>query len=1720
MTTKKTIALLLIAVLAFGMLPNAFPVAEAADAAWRYGLNGALGWNEDTYYTVEKRTSNNNWRQGLASANGEIAFLESGDPNEDVFIFNNTKIVYDDNGVHEAPVLSDIIDQQRAGAINYNQWIWNQAANTYDQNTYGINGGRGMVWSRPYQPAAQYRIKNNDYTSANRTNYNRYTNYETAEVGAQWKDADGNEWDRRSFASRADNVIVTYIEAPAGKTLNLTVSMDHITDMRNEGTVDALPATDYVVSQEGGAVVGFGTVGKYQTRNITGTKNTEKTLFSYGGWASATRIVSDSSCRIDYDPATRTVAQNSGFSVSQAFQANDPKLHITGTNSVMLITKVDRQDDGCNTVDDIRTVLYDRLQSEIAELVSSRRITCTESGYQALLSSHKAIHGEMFNNVRIDLCQTQEEKADRELTNQRLIQKQNNSKNEINKAFLERVYNNGRYGLICAHGYGSTRLSAIWCGTWNPSWSGDYTLDANTNLQVSGLNTGNMMQAGQGYINFIVRMVADWEKNAQRIYGMEDAILGPPRVDGTGQGQSYHYSDTYPHVFVNGITDWLLLPIFEYWQCYGNQKIELGKDIDPARNMSVLDWSEADVARIRADGCYDLVEDVLYPMAVKAMNFWTQFADEKYYTDGKGIHHVNDGTTLSQAVAEGDEDARYIFAPGFSPENSPRTGGASVQALAYNVSMDIAAAHDALFIARTMLEMKDPDDPRLAQWDEFEKRIPEYLYQPKTGELKEWASYDLAEAHNHRHESHAYAAWPGYEAQDNEEIREGLAIAMDMRSAAYNGQEATESHGATHKALVEARLKRPVALERVMLYLLTNGYQYSNMLTSHNRSNGSCLCTDSAFGLMGAVNESLLYSNTGIVEILPTLLPNLEKGKITGLRARCNTQADIEWDLSAGTASVILTTDEESADLKLMCGLDWTSASLGGTSLTVSRDELGRSYANVSLRKGQAAKVEFKLQDENGSTRDAYGEIKANSCDLSKREIDSSKPSGAIGTTKALDWIGFQGLDFGDEGSKAKMVLTAANECTDGGLNRDGTRVVRIYTGDPNDGSAPFAEAVIPNTGGAYRRIEVALPSRFTGVQNIYIKFVDGGVDLRSIEFFEMPVANVSDDTDYSVSPKKPLVLELNTEQYSYTLNGRNVSDGTKIAEEGEWTLAVTKQGSSSVFRTIRFRTVVTEANRLLPKNVTAKPEQAVSLAENLGDPGKTLWLAPPNTTAFRTGENMTSTPGNSSQIAAPAREGIYELVVTDNKGEVLSRSFAAVRVSTSGLSDIDFTDATDSDKFEIIGMLNAQQTAAGLVLKTTRNAVEPCNGQNTGSQENTPEDLVCVQVSGDWTATLQFSFDPTASNGYYQFFGFYAAEGDDWQNMAGIRGGDGALQNFLRTGGAVSADDADLNSTPGLASAGTYWFRIAKEGDTYTCYRGENNENFTKIFAYEKTGIEADRLVIDAYTGMTEGYTFTLEQLSFEDGSLPPAADKSALDSIISDAGQIDRTQFTEESLADFDAALENARIIQGRADVSQEEIDIAVADLIASIDALEKKPDDFLFEDVRDNTKFYFDPVYWAFKADPQITNGVDKTHFGPDNSCTRGQVVTFLWRAAGCPEPRSTATTFKDLKEGGFYLKAVAWAVENEITNGLSADKFGPDATCTRGQIVTFLWRFKGKPAPKNAATPFKDLKEGGFYLDAVAWAVENNITNGMSADRFAPDATCTRGQVVTFLYRSVK
>ncbi len=172
--------------------------------------------------------------------------------------------------------------------------------------------------------------------------------------------------------------------------------------------------------------------------------------------------------------------------------------------------------------------------------------------------------------------------------------------------------------------------------------------------------------------------------------------------------------------------------------------------------------------------------------------------------------------------------------------------------------------------------------------------------------------------------------------------------------------------------------------------------------------------------------------------------------------------------------------------------------------------------------------------------------------------------------------------------------------------------------------------------------------------------------------------------------------------------------------------------------------------------------------------------------------------------------------------------------------------------------------------------------------------------------------------------------------------------------------------------------------------------------------------------------------------------------------------------------------------------------------------------FHDVKDGD-YFAEPVLWA--VGKGITNGMSATSFAPNAPCTRGQIVTFLWRACGSPEPTKTDNPFKDVKPGEYYYKAVLWAVENGITTGLSATTFGPSATCTRGQVATFLWRSQGEPAPKSSNNPFSDVKVGDYYCNAVLWAVENDVTQGVGGGKFAPNASCTRGQIVTFLFRAI-
>ena len=175
-----------------------------------------------------------------------------------------------------------------------------------------------------------------------------------------------------------------------------------------------------------------------------------------------------------------------------------------------------------------------------------------------------------------------------------------------------------------------------------------------------------------------------------------------------------------------------------------------------------------------------------------------------------------------------------------------------------------------------------------------------------------------------------------------------------------------------------------------------------------------------------------------------------------------------------------------------------------------------------------------------------------------------------------------------------------------------------------------------------------------------------------------------------------------------------------------------------------------------------------------------------------------------------------------------------------------------------------------------------------------------------------------------------------------------------------------------------------------------------------------------------------------------------------------------------------------------------------------------DMSFTDVADKA-YYRDAVEWAVKNG--ITKGTTATTFSPNATCTRAQAVTFLWRTAGSPEPETRAMPFTDVPVGSYYYDAVLWAVENGITKGTSDATFSPNMTCSRAQIVAFLWRSEKSPAA-GTANPFADVKSDAYYADAVLWAVKENITKGTTSTTFSPNADCTRAQIVTFLWRCKK
>ena len=321
------------------------------------------------------------------------------------------------------------------------------------------------------------------------------------------------------------------------------------------------------------------------------------------------------------------------------------------------------------------------------------------------------------------------------------------------------------------------------------------------------------------------------------------------------------------------------------------------------------------------------------------------------------------------------------------------------------------------------------------------------------------------------------------------------------------------------------------------------------------------------------------------------------------------------------------------------------------------------------------------------------------------------------------------------------------------------------------------------------------------------------------------------------------------------------------------------------------------------------------------------------------------------------------------------------------------------------------------------------------------------------------------------------------------------------------SALTIDLGETREISEIGIQW-RYGGKGRDLDILTSMDGENWTTAKQVRGNGdffqtIDLDSAVTARYVKM-QGIASNASGYMIQEFMVYENVDKTALAALLEESGDL-----TGDAVIFARAMLDNPL-------ATTAEVEEAVRMLEAALEESEKPVNPFT--DVKEGS-FCYDPVLWAVKKG--ITNGTSATTFEPNTSCNRGQVVTFLWRAAGSPEPKSTTNPFTDVKEGKFYYKAVLWAVEKGITKGMTATTFEPDTKCNRGQVVTFLWRAKNNPEPTSTEHPFKDVTNPkAFYYKAMLWAVENEITKGMTATTFAPDSICNRGQVVTFLYRSYK
>lgn len=825
----------------------------------------------ELFYEVSQTSKNvtDTWRQGMISGNGLQGVITSGSPYSDTLIYQNMHFIMPNKNVRYCPDTSHELETVKQNIA--------KSENITDNASYDD------VYA--FHPGAALRIRQ---LKQAKTNYIRYTDYETAEAGVRYTDIRG-VWERKTFTSQTDNVTITKIgQSSLGSKVNLILSMDDISTFANYGNGSEVDLKYKKIIGEDCDYIGF----------VAHYPNYENSELKDGGYATVVYVICEGGTKKEISIGKVKDAQYCGD--------KDPAISILGADNVYLIAVSDRTYD-MGAYDDFAAAESYALVDALADRTKTVAEKYTDDGifsYEKAIEEHARIFSEEYNKVTFSLGDDISKKSNEGLVLAQYL------KNELNSDLAERAYYSGRYAYLCSAGYATPRLYGMWTGEWAPGWGSKYTMDANVNLQTSSMNTGNMKSAHIGYASFILRQVPDWEENAKATHGFTDAIQAPVNSDGD-KAVITETCYPYPFRYWNAGTSWMLQPLYETLLCYGDVQIPITDEFSLENLKSVLsltaeDLTAEEIAALESKGYLDLRTDILLPLLTKSANYWNQMMTAEYYTDASGNVHYEEGKT------ELKEGEAYAILPSYSPENNPSNYPSPSVA---NAAIDISACKSNLEMLTDIMKSIDPDADT-SYWDTLYENVPDYLYDD-TGALKEWAAAEFEENNLHRHLSHLYCVWPMFETQDDEALTKACEQAIANRAS-----ENQASHALVHRALIGARLKNSASVSDSLVNLMNHWIYYDSLMTNHDYDRNSCYCTDFAIGYLGIINESLIYSYTGEIEILPALpTSGFEKGEINGLRTRSRAVADsLKWNLSEGTAEVTITS-EIAQTIEVSCGL-------------------------------------------------------------------------------------------------------------------------------------------------------------------------------------------------------------------------------------------------------------------------------------------------------------------------------------------------------------------------------------------------------------------------------------------------------------------------------------------------------------------------------------------------------------------------------------------------------------------------------------------------------------------------------------------------------------------------------------------------------------------------------------------------------------------------------